>query len=63
MMRSGTRARIQRCRIGDLWDALREDRMETDIGIWEIDRASRAGTRLGLAEQVETEEGERPYDR
>ena len=30
--------------------------MKTDIGIWEIDRASRAGTKLGLAERVETEE-------
>ena len=30
--------------------------METDIEIWEIDRASRAGTKLGLAERVETEE-------
>ena len=30
--------------------------METDIGIWEIDRASRAGTKLGFAERVETEE-------
>lgn len=30
--------------------------MKTDIGIWEIDRASRAGTKLGLAARVETEE-------
>ena len=30
--------------------------MRTDIGMWEIDRASRAGTKLGPAEQVETEE-------
>ena len=30
--------------------------MKTDIGIWEIDRASRAGTKLGFAERVETEE-------
>ena len=30
--------------------------MKTDIGIWEIDRASRVGTQLGLAERVETEE-------
>ena len=30
--------------------------MKTDIGIWEIDRASRAGTKLGLTERVETEE-------
>ena len=30
--------------------------MKTDIGIWEIDRASRAGTKLGTAERVETEE-------
>lgn len=30
--------------------------MKTDIGIWEIDRASGAGTKLGLAERVETEE-------
>ena len=28
----------------------------TDIGIWEIDRESRAGTKLGLAKRVETEE-------
>ena len=34
----------------------REDRMKTDIGIWEVDRVSRAGTKLGLAERVETEE-------
>ena len=30
--------------------------MNTEIGIWEIDRASRAGTKLGTAERVETEE-------
>ena len=30
--------------------------MKTDIGIWEIDRGSQAGTELGLAERVETEE-------
>lgn len=30
--------------------------MKTDIGIWEIDRASGSGTKLGFAEQVETEE-------
>ena len=30
--------------------------MNTEIGIWEIDRASRAGTKLGTAELVETEE-------
>ena len=30
--------------------------MKTDIGIWEIDRASRAGMQLGSAEQVETED-------
>lgn len=30
--------------------------MKTDIGIWEIDRKSRAGTKLGFAERVETEE-------
>ena len=30
--------------------------MKTDIGIWEIDRTSRGGTQLGLAERVETEE-------
>ena len=30
--------------------------MKTDIGIWEIDRASRAGTKLGLAPRIETEE-------
>ena len=30
--------------------------MKTDIGIWEIDRTSRAGTKLDLAERVETEE-------
>ncbi|MDE0002438.1 MAG: endonuclease NucS [Rhodospirillaceae bacterium] len=30
--------------------------MKTDIGIWEIDRTSRAGTKLGTAERVETEE-------
>ena len=30
--------------------------MKTDIGIWEIDRESRAGTKLGLAERVETED-------
>ena len=35
---------------------LREDRVKTDIGIWQIDRTSRAGTKLGLAERVETEE-------
>ena len=35
---------------------LREDRMKTDIGIWQIDRTSRDGTKLGLAERVETEE-------
>ena len=30
--------------------------MKTDIGIWEIDRASRVGTKLGFAERVEAEE-------
>ena len=30
--------------------------MKTDIGIWEIDRSSRAGTKLRLTERVETEE-------
>ena len=30
--------------------------MMTDIGIWEIDRDSRAGTKLGLVARVETEE-------
>ena len=30
--------------------------MKTDIEVWEIDRVSRAGTKLGLAERVETEE-------
>ena len=30
--------------------------MNTEIGIWEIDRASRVGTKLGTAERVETEE-------
>ena len=30
--------------------------MMTDIGIREIDRDSRAGTKLGLAKRVETEE-------
>ena len=30
--------------------------MKTDIGIWQIDRTSRAGTKLGTAERVETEE-------
>ena len=30
--------------------------MKTDIGIWEIDRTSRAGTKLDLAERIETEE-------
>ena len=30
--------------------------MMTDIGIWKIDRESRAGTKLGLAKRVETEE-------
>ena len=30
--------------------------MKTDIGIWEIDQASRSGTMLDLAAQVETEE-------
>ena len=35
---------------------LRKNRMKTDIGIWEIDRASRAATKLDLAKRVETEE-------
>ena len=35
---------------------VREDRMKTEIVIWEIDRASRAGTKLDLAKRVETEE-------
>ena len=30
--------------------------MKTDIGIWKIDRNSRAGTKLRLTERVETEE-------
>ena len=30
--------------------------MNPDIGIWEIDRSSRAGTKLRLTERVETEE-------
>ena len=30
--------------------------MKTDIGIWEIDRSSRAGTKLRLTERVDTEE-------
>ena len=30
--------------------------MKTDIGIWEIDPSSRAGTKLRLTERVETEE-------
>lgn len=30
--------------------------MKTDIGIWEIDRTSQAGTKLDLAERIETEE-------
>ena len=30
--------------------------MKTEIVIWEIDRASRAGTKLDLAKRVETEE-------
>ena len=30
--------------------------MKTDIGIWKIDRASGAGTKLGCAERVETED-------
>ena len=30
--------------------------MKTDIGIWEIDRASRVGTKLGFAQRIETEE-------
>ena len=35
---------------------LREDRTKTDIGIGEIDRASRAATKPSLAERMETEE-------
>ena len=34
----------------------REDRMKTDIGIWEIDRESRAANKLGLAKRVVTED-------
>ena len=30
--------------------------MNTEIVIWKIDRASRAGTKLDLAKRVETEE-------
>ena len=30
--------------------------MKTDIGIWEIDRASRVGAKLGFAQRIETEE-------
>ena len=30
--------------------------MKTDIGIWEIDRTSQAGTKLDLAARIETED-------
>ena len=30
--------------------------MKTDIGIWEVDRTSQAGTKLDLAKRIETEE-------